>query len=137
VASWVVRDLVAEAAGRPGTRFRAVIYDPESGRLIALGADKYRPPEALAEHVRMRDKTCRFPGCRRKAQRCDVDHTVAWTGSERGGKTAQCNLRCLCRHHHRLKQSPRWRVCNIGDRTQWIAPSGHTYYTEPHDWRDT
>ena len=38
----------------------------------------YRPSAALAEFVRARDLTCRFPGCDQPAEVCDVDHTVPW-----------------------------------------------------------
>jgi hypothetical protein len=42
----------------------------------------------------------------------------------------------LCRFHHRLKQNPRWNAHNTGPTTQWTTPTGHTYSTTPHDWRD-
>ena len=37
---------------------------------------RYRPSAALAELVRCRDLTCRFPGCDAPAQVCDIDHTI-------------------------------------------------------------
>ncbi|KAA9394937.1 HNH endonuclease, partial [Kocuria coralli] len=48
----------------------------------------------------IRDETCRFPGCRRQATGCDVDHTIPWAT---GGTTAITNLAHLCRRHHRIK----------------------------------
>ena len=36
----------------------------------------YVPSRALAEFVRCRDLTCRFPGCDVPADRCDLDQTV-------------------------------------------------------------
>jgi hypothetical protein len=54
------------------------------------------------------------------------------TTSYQGG----CNLQCLCRHHHRLKQNPAWRVRYHNGTSQWTAPTGHTYTSWPHDWRD-
>lgn len=38
----------------------------------------YRPSQALADFVRCRDLTCRFPGCDQLAVVCDVDHTIAY-----------------------------------------------------------
>src|ERR1700743_2145699 len=36
----------------------------------------YRPSRRLADFVRCRDLTCRFPGCDRPATRCDLGHSV-------------------------------------------------------------
>jgi uncharacterized protein DUF222 len=54
---------------------------------------RYTPSRALCEFVRCRDLTCRFPGCDKPAQFCDLDHTVAY----RVGPTHPSNLKCLCR----------------------------------------
>ncbi|MCW2653321.1 MAG: hypothetical protein JWR32_4297 [Mycobacterium sp.] len=61
---------------------------------------RYRPSEALVAFVRCRDLTCRFPGCRRPADLCDLDHTVPY---DAGGATHPSNLKCLCRKHHLVK----------------------------------
>jgi hypothetical protein len=60
---------------------------------------RYRPSAALAEFVRCRDLTCRFPGCDQPAQVCDIDHTVPY---QLGGLTHPSNLKLLCRFHHLL-----------------------------------
>ena len=39
---------------------------------------RYPPSRALAEFVRCRDLTCRFPGCDPPATHCDVDATVPY-----------------------------------------------------------
>ena len=39
---------------------------------------RYTPTRATAEFVRCRDLTCRFPGCDKPAQFCDLDHTVPY-----------------------------------------------------------
>ena len=57
---------------------------------------RYTPSKALCEFVRCRDLTCRFPGCDKPAQVCDLDHTVAYPV----GPTHPSNLKCLCRFHH-------------------------------------
>ena len=37
-----------------------------------------------------------------------------------------------CRHYHRLKQHPRWKVDQLPDGTfRWTTPSGRQYTTEP------
>jgi hypothetical protein len=71
----------------------AVLPNPLMGELIRTGAKirplwhpghavapeaGYRPSAALERFVRCRDLTCRFPGCDRPAEFCDVDHTVPY-----------------------------------------------------------
>jgi hypothetical protein len=56
---------------------------------------RYRPSQRLADFVRCRDLTCRFPGCTEPATNCDVDHTIPWPY----GPTQASNLKCLCRKH--------------------------------------
>ena len=62
---------------------------------------RYTPSRALADIVRCRDLTCRFPGCDRPADVCDLDHTVPYPI----GCTHASNMKCLCRFHHLLKRS--------------------------------
>ncbi|HEY4851779.1 MAG TPA: hypothetical protein VII22_13340, partial [Streptosporangiaceae bacterium] len=67
----------------------------------------YRPPLSLQHLIRIRQATCAFPGCRRPATRCDLDHTVAY---HRGGRTCWCNVAPVCRCHHGAKQAPGWTL---------------------------
>ena len=92
----------------------------------------YRPSTALAEFVRCRDLTCRFPGCDQPAEVCDLDHTVPFPL----GPTHASNLKLLCRYHHLLKTFYTgvggWADRQLPDGTvEWTAPSGHTYATKP------
>jgi hypothetical protein len=64
---------------------------------------RYVPSRQLADFVRCRDLTCRFPGCDEPAYHCDIDHTIAYPV----GPTCASNLKCLCRKHRvhkRLRQ---------------------------------
>jgi Domain of unknown function (DUF222) len=93
---------------------------------------RYTPSRALGEFVRCRDLTCRFPGCDKPAQFCDVDHTVPYPL----GPTHPSNLKCLCRFHHLLKTFWNgvrgWRDRQLPDGTViWTSPTGHTYTTYP------
>jgi hypothetical protein len=93
---------------------------------------RYRPSAALAEFVRCRDLTCRFPGCDKPAEVCDIDHTVPFPM----GPTHASNLKLLCRYHHLLKtfyaQCGGWADRQLADGTvEWTAPTGHTYATTP------
>jgi hypothetical protein len=93
---------------------------------------QYRPSTALAEFVRCRDLTCRFPGCDRPAEHADIDHTVPYPL----GPTHASNLKLLCRTHHLLKTfytGPNgWRDRQEPDGTViWTSPTGHNYITKP------
>ncbi|WP_026877425.1 HNH endonuclease signature motif containing protein [Jiangella gansuensis] len=98
--------------------------DPASGRYLDHGHTRYRPTQALIDHVILRDRTCRTPGCHHPATRCDIDHVVAHAA---GGPTTACNCQPLCRTHHLLKHRGRWRVQQQPDGTTvWTSPTGHT-----------
>jgi hypothetical protein len=89
----------------------------------------YRPPPALRHLIGVRQQTCAFPGCRRPASQCDLDHTTPF---HRGGPTCECNLAPLCRKHHEAKQAPGWRLEHPRPGVlTWITPSGRSYSTEP------
>jgi hypothetical protein len=95
----------------------------------ARAEDRYRPSRALQHLVKTRNATCTAPGCGRRAARCDLDHTDPHRD---GGRTCECNLSPLCRHHHRCKQADGWRL----EQPQpgvlvWHTPAGRTYTTTP------
>jgi hypothetical protein len=108
--------------------WRRLLTDPATGALLDYGRKTYHPPAGLADHVRARDTTCRFPGCRHPAHTCDLDHTTKYPQ----GPTADTNLGALCRHHHRLKHESEWKVTqHRGGVFQWTSPTGRTYTTSP------
>jgi hypothetical protein len=87
----------------------------------------YKPPPSLRHLVEVRQRTCSFPGCRRAARRCDLDHTVPF---DHGGPTCECNLAPLCRRHHQAKQAPGWHLDQTEPgRMTWRLPTGRTYQT--------
>ena len=109
--------------------FTRVLTHPETGAVLSVGRDRYAVPADLRRAVAMRDQTCRFPGCRRRASRCDVDHSIAWAD---GGTTDLDNLATLCRKHHRLKHEAGWRVVHeVGGTLRWHSPTGRRYGTRP------
>jgi len=89
----------------------------------------YLPSTALADFVRCRDLTCRWPGCDRPAYDCDLDHTIPHA---QGGPTHASNLKCYCRTHHLVKTFWGWRDQQLPDGTLILtSPSGQTYVTTP------
>jgi hypothetical protein len=153
----------ATASVQPGPRGTAVLADtgmpiptPLLADLLARGAavtalvtpcdaapePRYRPSATLQAFVRSRDLTCRFPGCRVPAQRCDIDHVVPYPI----GPTHPSDLMCLCRKHHLLKTfwTGDWSVVLATDGSAtWTSPTGTTYLTHPGsralfpDWNTT
>ncbi len=118
----VVRRLAADAT------WRRLLTDPASGALLDYGRTTYSPPAELADFVMARDRTCRFPGCRQPAHRCDLDHSRRYPE----GPTCRDNLCVLCRSHHRLKHETEWRVEQRPNGVfVWTSPSGHRYIVEP------
>jgi hypothetical protein len=106
--------------------WRRFITDPISGELLECGREKYQPPQALAEFINARDKTCRFPGCRRAAELSDIDHAIPW---DDGGQTNPANLGALCRRHHRLKTHGGWKIISNPDGScTWTSPYGREYF---------
>lgn len=90
-------------------------------------APGYHPTAMLRHLIGVRQPACAFPGCRRPARRCDLDHTLAY---ERGGITCECNLAPLCRAHHRAKQAPGWLLSQDQPGVMtWRLPSGRIYET--------
>ncbi len=94
---------------------------------VDLSTDRYAVPAPLKRHLVLRDRTCVFPGCTRRADLCDKDHLLAWPG----GRTSEPNLADECEHHHQAKHD-RFRVQRLPDGTfRWTTPSGHTYDRPP------
>ncbi len=98
----------------------------------ARESGRYHPPRSLCHLVQIRQRTCSYPGCRRTAVRCDIDHTIPF---DQGGRTCECNLAPACRRHHRAKQAPGWQLSQDqpGHMT-WRLPHERTYATigEPY-----
>jgi hypothetical protein len=68
-------DAVTARALAAGGTWQRIVTDPLSGTVLDVGRTRYRPPAALDEHVRVRDRHCAAPGCTIPATRADVDHT--------------------------------------------------------------
>jgi hypothetical protein len=93
----------------------------------------YRPAAKTLEFIRWRDLTCRWPGCDRPVDKCDVDHTVPYPA----GLTHPSDLKHYCRIHHLIKTfhsgQGGWTDQQMPDGTIILtAPTGHTYVTEAH-----
>lgn len=104
----MVRDLLAGSGA--DVTMRRLVTDPLTGHLLDLGRERYAVPDRLRDFIVARDGTCRFPGCRRRAAACQVDHATAW---DDGGDTSIANLGALCIRHHLLKtHCESWGGCS-------------------------
>ncbi|MCX6433281.1 MAG: HNH endonuclease signature motif containing protein, partial [Actinobacteria bacterium] len=97
----------------------------------------YRVPDALRAFIEARDRTCRFPGCHRRAGLAQIDHAIPW---DRGGATSRENLGALCTRHHQLKTHAGWAITasTFDGSCRWRSPSGFGYerlaapFVDPH-----
>jgi hypothetical protein len=117
----VARELASDA------KWKRFITEPQTGNLLDFGRESYEPPQHLKDFLIARDRTCRFPGCRRSALLSDLDHAESW---ESGGKTSPENIGALCRRHHRLKTHDGWRIQSFSDGScTWTSPLGKEFFT--------
>jgi hypothetical protein len=142
------RDLADSVRRATSCTGRPLVYEPSSGRLLGFAASPvpitwldglppsrgYQHSPALQTAVRLRDGSCRAPGCTRAAARCDCDHAVPYPA----GDTSLGNSCSLCRRHHRMKTHARaWRLhmdAPTGEVT-WTAPTGRRLISYLHDYR--
>ena len=125
----VPASLAREIAERPGTLFYRLLTDQHGQLLDVAELGRFASP-LLGFAVDVRDRTCRFPGCTRRASNCDCDHTVRHPD----GRTEYVNLGCLCRRHHRCKQAPGYTVRQIEPGVfEWVLRSAgrHTVRPDP------
>src|SRR5690554_5532201 len=119
----------ARDLARHAPSFTRLLTHPETGAVLSVGKNQYSVPVDMRRWLRVRDATCRFPGCNRNAKHSDIDHTTAWAHD---GETRTDNLAHLCPKHHKLKHETHWAVTQGDDGALiWVSPSGHTYATEP------
>ncbi len=138
------QDTLTGSATTPGCELKADgLITPElitelakSAKLVPLVHPGYAPPEpgytpskALADFIRARDLTCRWPGCEVPAVDCHIDHTIPYA---QGGKTHAGNCKCYCPTHHLVKTFWGWTEKQLPDATLILtSPAGQTYVTTP------
>ncbi len=127
---------ICRALALSAASITAIAVDPTCGNALDLGRTTYRPRLSQRDHVTQRDRTCRFPGCRQPARRCQIDHSEEFCpGRLDGGTTCPCNLACLCKFHHDLKSTGLWDAHQHPDASiTWTSPTGCKYTTRPPEW---
>jgi hypothetical protein len=116
-----------QIAHAEGSRWRFLLTSSD-GTPVDISPRTYTPNAATKRLVRLKHDTCTFPACSMPAERCDLDHGLAF---HKGGLTTVQNLGPVCRKHHNLKSQGEWKLNRIGDLVLWTSKTGHTYATEP------
>ncbi len=87
-------DIAREIATTTGS-LRRIVTDPADGHLIDHGNRIYLPDD-LRRHVAARDAHCQAPGCRQPANRCELEHIIAFPT----GASSTTNTDMYCKRDH-------------------------------------
>ncbi len=136
-ASGVTAEHARQIITAPGSQWRRLAVDVDTGRALELATDSYTPTRAMVEHVRAVDGVCRAPGCEVPAHRCDIDHRVPWPH----GPTRISNLGPLHRGHHNPKTAGLVTLRESADHAStggltWTTLAGRSYVTYPKNYRE-
>jgi Domain of unknown function (DUF222) len=121
----VLRKQIAEAIhsdSRNEVLFTRLLTD-DGGRLLDTTELGRHASNRLAEAIKIRAGTCRFPTCTVPADRCDLDHHQPHPQ----GATSGTNEDPFCRRHHRGKTFA-WLACIRDDHgVDWTLPDAEHY----------
>jgi hypothetical protein len=110
--------------------WRRMITD-EHGQVLEVSRRRFASP-ALARHVRLRDRTCRQPGCGRTAERSQIDHTVRYGD---GGVTALDNTNALCSKHNLMRERSGWDSSQpVPGTLVFRTPANRVHVTTPEPY---
>ncbi|MCC9196760.1 DUF222 domain-containing protein [Arthrobacter sp. zg-Y820] len=123
-----ISPVTARRMAREAMKWTPVERDPDTEEILRVGKRR-KVPDGLKRVLRVRDGTCRFPGCRTNAVISEIDHTKPWA---QGGLTDHDNLEHLCRRHHMFKTEGFWKARQPRPGViEWTSPGGRCYRTEP------
>jgi hypothetical protein len=120
-----LKQLIADALdsdSRDRMLFTRLLTD-DGGRLLDTTELGRCASARLAQAIKIRAGTCRFPTCTVPAERCDLDHHEPVPR----GPTSGSNMDPFCRRHHRGKTFA-WHACMRDDLgVDWTMPDAETY----------
>jgi hypothetical protein len=94
-----------------------------ASQVLDMGRRTRLVTSAQRRALTVRDRHCRFPGCRRPAHWTDAHHIISWLV---GGLTNLDNLVLLCRRHHTMIHTTAWSITRHHDGTiQFTPPRTH------------
>jgi hypothetical protein len=85
---------------------RVVMAGPS--KVLDVGRSSRYATPSQRKALLVRDRHCRAPGCRRRANWCDAHHIDGWVDDM--GETNIDNLVLLCRRHHTLLHNGKWII---------------------------
>lgn len=106
---------------------RRLFTDPATGQATHSDGRRRHHSSADKAFIRLRDQSCRMPGCDRPI--ADIDHPVRHAD---GGPSTRANGQGLCKGHNLTKEAPGWRT-RVSDprpgrhEVEVITPTGHVY----------
>ena len=121
----ILRDQIAKALdhdSRTEVLFTRLLTDNQ-GRLLDVTELGRYPSARLAEAIKIRAGTCRFPTCTVPADRCDLDHHDPVPKGATCGK----NMDPFCRRHHRGKTFAWLAALRDHDGVDWTMPTDDRY----------
>ncbi len=112
-----------------------VILDPNTGLPLDVGRAYRCAPPWIRKALWIRDRHCRWPGCKTEASWCDAHHYLHW--KDQNGPTSLNNLILLCRYHHVLIHEGHWTLHFDPNTAEVLVlrPNGEPYDlgpTRPH-----
>lgn len=121
LASETVRRLACDAT------IQTMLKDGD--KPLDFGRRQRTAPPRLRRALEERDRTCRFPGCDRKAF-LQAHHHVPWPHL---GPTNPANTMLLCFFHHRLVHEGGFKVVGLPDgELDFYTPDGKLLPRAPH-----
>ena len=131
IRQWVADNLDPDALENTTAWLRRVYETPTTGALVAMESKATRFTGNLAAFLRLRDRTCRTPGCGARIRHHDHIDPLA-----RGGPTTADNGQGLCERCNYAKQAHGWEANVIpGPRhtVEITTPTGHRHHSRPPD----
>jgi hypothetical protein len=100
-----------------------------NGEILDYGRATRGIPTALYNAILLRDQGCRWKGCDRPPNHCDVHHVDEWSA---GGETKVTRLVMQCDHHHTELHKPGYHAEMEPDGTFTVTPPrGPKWTTKP------
>jgi hypothetical protein len=125
IAGQMLRDQITatlDPDSRDEVLFTRLLTDNRGRLLDATELGRY-PSRRLADAIKIRAGSCRYPTCTVPADRCDLDHHIPVPEGETSGR----NLDPFCRRHHRGKTFA-WLACIRDDYgVDWTMPDAEHY----------